>query len=188
MAMDLLQQFLGGDQKRQQDYGDFLRRYQENPNGISDEEAAQRYRELMRQAPPDVADEANQYAFGHLPQESRSQLADRYREATSDPNRPYNGYSYDDHNQAADPRNLGRMTRQADEQDPDLFGQIFGQNSPLGGTLGKAALAAGAAYLAGRVFSGQGQPGGLNIPGLGGGQGNQFPGLQRQRGDLDRQV
>lgn len=187
MASDLLQRFFGTNPQRQQEYGDFVQRYQSDPNSISDEEAARRYRELMRHAPPDLADEAHSQAFEQLPPQDRRALADRFRDATQDPNRPYDGYRYSDPNEAADPRNLGRMARHAEDQDPDLMDQLMGKDSPLNSTLGRAALAGAAAFLASRVLSGQG--GGL--PGMLGGQsqGNQVPGLNvRQSGGFDKQV
>ncbi|HEX9373355.1 MAG TPA: hypothetical protein VF897_20245 [Roseiflexaceae bacterium] len=176
MAMDLLQRFFGTNPQRQQEYGDFLQRYQNDPSSISDEEAARRYREMMRNAPPDLAAQANEHAFQQLPPQDRRALADRFRDATQDPNRPFDGYSYNDPNEAADPRNLGRMAGQATQQDPDLLEQLVGKNSPLNSTIGRAALAAGAAFLAGRVLGGQG--------GLFGGN----PGMQREAGGFDRQV
>jgi hypothetical protein len=191
MALDLLQRFLGGQPERQQDYADFLQRYQQDPNSISDEEAARRYRELMRNAPEELADEANQHGFGQLPQDQRHGLAQQFRDATQNPSRPFDGYSYADPNHAADPRSLGRMAQQAENQDPDLFDQLFGQNSPLGGPVGRAALAAGAAYLASRVLGGQGSSAGLpglNLPGLGGAQQGGIPGLQREAGDFNRKA
>jgi hypothetical protein len=155
MTIDLLQRFFGTNPQRQQEYADFIQRHQSDPNSISDEEAARRYRELMRNAPPDLLAEANEHAFQQLPPQDRRTLADRFRDATQDPNRPFDGYTYDDPNQAADPRNLGRMAGQAGQQDPDLLEQLIGKDSPLNSTIGRAALAAGAAYLASRVLSGQ---------------------------------
>lgn len=184
MAMDLLQKFFGTNPQRQQEYGEFLDRYQRDPGSISDEEAARRYREMMRNAPPDLAAQANEHAFGQLPQQDRRALADHFRSASQDPNRPFDGYSYNDPNEAADPRNLGRMAGRASEQDPDLLGQLVGPNSPLNSTIGKAALAAGAAFLASRVLRGQGGQGGLGN--LFGGQGGS--GLQRESGGFDKQV
>lgn len=194
MAMDLLQKFLGSNPQKQQEYADFVRRYQEDPNSISDEEAARRYRELMRNSPQDLADEAHQHGFGQLPEQERRKLAQQYQDANSNPSRPFDGYNYNDPNQAADPRQLGRMTQQAENQDPDLFGQLFGQNSPLNSTLGKAALAGAAAFLASRVLSGQGQQGsaGSGLGGLlggqpggaGGGLGGLFGGQQSGGPDL----
>jgi hypothetical protein len=62
------------EQKRA-DYSDYLKRFQEDPQSISAEEAAQRYQELVRQAPPELADEANQQVMGLLPQNEREVLA-----------------------------------------------------------------------------------------------------------------
>ena len=187
MAMDLLQKFLGTNPQRQQEYGDFVQRYQDDPNGISDSEAARRYRELLRNAPPELAEEAHEHAFGQLPQQDRRQLADQFRDATQDPNRPFDGYNYNDHNQAADPRSIGRMAHQAEGQDPDLLEQLIGKGSPLNSTLGRAALAGAAAYIASRALGGKGIGGqGLGIPGLSAGQGG-IPGLsvnQDQQGDI----
>ena len=46
--MDKLNQFFGQDTKREDEYRDFERRYRENPDSISDEEAARRYREMAQ--------------------------------------------------------------------------------------------------------------------------------------------
>ena len=58
------------------DYSDYLKRFQEDPHSISTEEAAQRYQELVRHAPPELAAEANQHIMGLLPQNEREVLAD----------------------------------------------------------------------------------------------------------------
>jgi len=63
------------DQSRA-DYSDYLKRFQEDPHSISTEEAVQRYQELVRQAPPELAAEANQQIMGLLPQNEREVLAD----------------------------------------------------------------------------------------------------------------
>ena len=157
MAMDLLQQFLGRSPQRQQEYADFLQRFQSDPNSISDEEAARRYREMMQNASPELAAQANQQVFSQLPQQDRQALAQHFQRAHNDPNQQFDGYTYSDPNQAADPRNLGRMASQATQQQPDLLRQLVGQNSPLNSTAGKIALAAGAAYLASQVLGGQGK-------------------------------
>lgn len=178
MAMDMLQQFLGGDSRRQDDYDDFLRRFQNDPNSISDEEAAQRYREMMRHAPPDALDEANEYAFGQLDPQDRRRVAERFQQEHRNPNTPFQGFGYNDPDEAADPRHLGRMMRQAEDQDPSFLEQILGGGrgramgqpgsqdqlgSLMSSPMGKMAMAAGAAYLANRFMSqqGRGVPGGL---------------------------
>src|SRR5215213_9825216 len=58
------------------DYSDYLKRFQEDPQSISTEEAAQRYKELVSHAPPELAAEANQQIMGLLPQNEREVLAD----------------------------------------------------------------------------------------------------------------
>lgn len=157
MAIDLLQQILGGGQ--QEDYQDFLRRYQQNPTEISDAEAAQRYRELMRNAPAGMAADAHAQALGRLSAAERAKLAEQYQQAHDDQNSPFDGFLPNDSN---NPANLGRMAHQAEQQDPDLFDKVFGQGSPLGGALGKMVLAGVAAYMASRVLGNnqqrQGQP------------------------------
>ena len=160
MAQDRLAQFLSENQAKQQDYNDFVRRFQNDPNSISETEVMQRYRELLRNASPNTVADAYQHVLGQLAPEQREQVAQLYRDAHEDPASSFNSFRFAGLNQAADPRNLGQMAQQAEQQDPDLFGKIFGEGSPLGGTLGKLALAGIVAYLASHALSQQpGQPG-----------------------------
>jgi hypothetical protein len=76
MGVHLSDQSFGADSDRRDDYGDFLKRFQEDPQSISAEEAARRYRELVSHAPPELAAEANQQIMGLLPQNDREVLAD----------------------------------------------------------------------------------------------------------------
>ena len=160
--LEKLGDFFNQDPKRQQDYQDFQRRYQENPEQLSDAEAAQRYREMMAHAGDDQAEQNDQEAqqayedaFGKLPERDRRALAERYREATQDDSRPYQGYQQNqDLAQASSPKELGRMTRKAAQQDPDLLEQVVGPNSPLTGTAGRMALA-GLAVFAAKRFLGR---------------------------------
>ncbi len=169
MTLDSLQQYLGGDPGQQQDYSDFLQRFQNDPNSISEEEATQRYRELTRNLPHDLAAEVHAQVLGQLPQEDRLRLAQQYQDAHNDPNSAFDGFNFAGPEQAADPQTLGRLAQQAELQDPNLRVGAFGQGSPLGGTLGKLAMGAIAAYLASRALGGQGghQPVGGGTGGLG---------------------
>ncbi len=155
--LDRLVQFLGQDESRQQEYRDFERRYNENPDQISDAEAARRYREIMAQIDNDENEDvgsAYDQAFGRMSEQERRALAQRFQEATRDPRRPYHGYREGmDLDQAAQPRELGRMTRRASQEDPDLLEQLLGSDSPLNSTVGRAALAGAAAFLARRYLS-----------------------------------
>lgn len=154
--MDRLSQFFGQDTTRQRDYQDFAQRYQDDPQSISDAEAARRYRELAGQLDDDDLDEAHEQAFGQLAPQERRQLAQQYQRATQDPSRPYQGYPQEyDLERASQPRELGRMTRRASREDPDLLEQLVGQDSPLASTGGKLAMAGAAAFLASRFLGGR---------------------------------
>lgn len=153
--MDRLGQFFGQDTNRQQEYQDFAQRYQQNPSQISEAEAARRYRDMVAsgQLDDDDLEEAHQHAFSQMSPQERRMMAEQYQQATRDPNRAYQGYPQDlDLDQAADPRHLGRMTRQAGQQDPDLLEQLVGQGSPLNGTGAKLAMAGAAAFLASKYL------------------------------------
>lgn len=133
-------------------------------NSLSDEEAAQRYQQILAQLPPDQAAELNALAMSQVGGTERRNLAGRFRQAHQNPDSPFDGYEYDDDDQAADPMSLGRMSARAQQQDPALLGGMFGQNSPLGGQIGKAALAALAALLIRRMMSGQSREYGRSVP------------------------
>jgi hypothetical protein len=158
--MDRLGQFFDQDRSREDDYRDFERRYRENPDQISEREAAQRYREMMaNMQDDDDDDEAYQEyerSFGQMSPQERRMLAERYQQATRDSGRPYQGYRDDyDLDRASSPHELARMTRRAAQEDPDLLDQLVGQNSPLSGTAGKVALAGLAAFAAQRFLGGR---------------------------------
>jgi hypothetical protein len=153
---------------QQQELADFLRRYQEDPNSISAEEAASRYRELIGVASPEAAAEAHDQAFAQLPSQERHALAQQFQAAQNDPTSPFDGYGYDDLDKAAAPRTLGLMAQQASQQDGGLLDRLLGEGSPLNSTLGRMAMAAAAAYLARKLLGGQQStgapaPGGLDI-------------------------
>lgn len=152
--LDRLGQFFGQDSGRQQEYQDFSQRYNQDPSQISEAEAARRYREMMSQMHDQDLDDVNEQAFGQLPQEDRRALAQRFQDATRDPNRPYQGYPQDlDLDRAAEPRQLGRMAQQAGREDPDLLEQLVGPNSGLNSTGAKLAMAGAAAFLASRYLN-----------------------------------
>jgi hypothetical protein len=163
MSVDLIQQLLGGNQG---EYADFLRRFQADPNSISEEEASRRYRELMSKLPPEAAAQAHAQVLAQFSPDDRRRIAAQFQGANNDPRRPFHGFDADDLDQAAEPRTLGVMSQRASAQDPDLFGQIFGQGqeSPLGGQLGKLLMSALVAYLAQRMLGG-GQPNVREAPG-----------------------
>ena len=155
---DKLNELLGQDTSRQDEYRDFERRYRESPDQISNEEAARRYREMMAHAPEDhdvpEAEAEYERAFSRMSPDERRELARRYQEATRDDSRSFQGYRSDlDLDRASSPRELGRMTRQASQQDPDLLASLLGGSSPLNSTGGRMAMAGLAAFAAKRFLN-----------------------------------
>lgn len=155
---DKLTQFMDQDSSRKDDYRDFERRHREDPDGISDEESARRYREMMAHAPDDLddpeADAEYERAFSKMSEGERRELAQRYQAAHRDSSRSFGGYQ-DDHDldRASSPRELGRMTRQASQQDPDLLTSLLGPGSPLASRGGKMAMAGLASFAVRRFLN-----------------------------------
>ncbi len=154
---DKLNQFMGQDSSRQDEYRDFERRYREDPDGISEEEAARRYREMMAHTDDDLddaeADAEYERAFSRMSTDERRDLARRYQDASRDPSSPFDGFGGLDLDRAASPRELGRMTRQASQQDPSLLNSLLGPGSPLSGPAGRMALTTLASFAARRFLN-----------------------------------
>ncbi len=113
---------------------------------------------MMAHAPEDhdvpEAEAEYERAFSRMSPDERRELARRYQEATRDDSRSFQGYRSDlDLERASSPRELGRMTRQASQQDPDLLESLLGSNSPLNSTGGKMAMAGLAAFAAKRFLN-----------------------------------
>jgi hypothetical protein len=188
MSLDRLEQFLGSNQN---EYLDFLRRFQADPNSISNEEAGRRYQELMSKLPPDVAAQAHTQVLAQFSPDERRQIAAQLQGAHDDPNSAFHGFDARDLDQAAEPRTLATLSQRASDQDPGLFGNIFGQGqgSPLNSQIGKLLLSALAAYLTQRMLSGtqansRGAPGGAYGGGPLGGQGSPLGGQSGGLGDI----
>ncbi|HWQ12023.1 MAG TPA: hypothetical protein VNL77_04445 [Roseiflexaceae bacterium] len=134
-------------------------------NALSPQEAAQRYQQIMAQLPPEVAARVSALAFSQVPPDERRQVAAQLRQANDDPRRPFDGFTYADEEEGAQPMALGRMTKRARDQDPALLGSLLGGDSSLGGQLGRMALTALAYVLIQRVMGDQ--AGGRAIPSAG---------------------
>jgi secreted protein with Ig-like and vWFA domain len=74
--MNLLQDLLGGGQKKEE-YQDFVNRYQQGQpsEGYTGQEAAQRYQQVATQLPPAAYQQAAEQAFAQMSPEQRMQLA-----------------------------------------------------------------------------------------------------------------
>ncbi len=148
------------------------------PQDLDDYEVQQRYRQVLRNAPPEIVEDAHAEAFSQLDPQERRLLAQRLRQQASQLEMGYDS-PYDQDQYDEDPRTLARMAQQAEQRNPGVLDQIFGgQPGPLNNPLVKMAMAGAAAMAARRLLGGQmnspmgglmgGQMGGSPLGGLGG--------------------
>jgi hypothetical protein len=169
MGVHLSDQSFGADSERRADYGDFLKRFQDDPQSISAEEATRRYRELVSHAPPELAAETNQQLMGLLPQTDREVLADNIHGSGAQQN-----FGLLDNILGKDSflnTPLGKMIVSAAVA--YLANRMLGQAEGQGGT---RAPSGGLGDIIGSILSGApgGQPGSGQVPasGLPGGLGD----------------
>ena len=162
--MDLLQGLLGGGQQ-QQDYGDFISRYNQGApyDGIGDDEAYSRYQQVAMQAPPDVYEDAAYESYSRMQPHERIQLAQYMRQQASQQGVSFQDYDQDGRDDRyEDPRYLAQVTSRMHQQQPDLLGQLLGGGGgglggggSFGNPLAKGAMAGIAAMVASRVLGGR---------------------------------
>ena len=151
--MSFMQQLLGGGQQ-QQDYQDFVDRYDQGApyEGISDQEALDRYQQVAPHLPLGAYQQAAQEAFARMSPQERMQFGQYVQQRAQQqgvglPGLLGGGGSFQDPGVLA--QMLGGMT----QQQPDLLGQLLGGGGGRGGAAGgmlgnplaKAALAGVAA-------------------------------------------
>jgi hypothetical protein len=160
-----LQSLLGGGQggsqpQQQQQYQDFVRRYDQGPpwEGVSDQEVAQHYQEVAPRLTPQEYQQSAQEAFSRLSPQQRQQFGRHLQQQARQ-----QGVNVPDLNQDGvddrlqDPAYLARVTSQVHQQQPGLLGGLLGGqrgasqgSDPMGNILanpiGKAALAGVAAF------------------------------------------
>src|ERR687894_1307797 len=106
---------------------DFINRYQQGPQAISEQEAADRYREVAPQLSSEDHMRAAQAAFARMSPEERAEFG-RYMAEQAQ----RQGHDFIDLNQDGiddrlqDPDYLARTTTQAHQKQPGLLGQLFG--------------------------------------------------------------
>jgi hypothetical protein len=150
-------------------YQDFVDRYQQEPQGISEEEAAARYRQVAPQLSPDDYRLSAEEAFARMSPEERAQFG-RYLAQQGHDFIDLNQDGIDDRLQ--DPDYLARTTTQVHQKEPGLLNQLFGSGgghagggtSPggmLSSPLAKGVLGGIAAYGLSRILGGGHHRGGL---------------------------
>ena len=151
--MSFLQQLLGGGQQ-QQDYQDFIDRYDQGPpyEGISDQEALERYQQVAPHLPPGAYQQAAQEAFARMSPQERMQFGQYVQQRAQQQGVGLPGLLGGGGN-FQDPGFLAQMLGGMSQQQPDLLGQLLGGGGGRGGAgggmldnpLAKAALAGVAA-------------------------------------------
>ncbi len=162
--MDMLGQLLGGGNREQAD--DFVRRYDQGApwDGIDDDEAVERYREIAPHLPPDQYEESATEAYARLQPEQRRQLGRYLRQGSQQQGFGLDDLFGSDDDQAyEDPRRLARASARLEQQQPGILGQLLGGGGGdgaggaggiLSSPIAKAALA-GVAAVAMKKLMGQ---------------------------------
>ncbi|CAA9589999.1 MAG: hypothetical protein AVDCRST_MAG18-4839 [uncultured Thermomicrobiales bacterium] len=120
-----------------------------------------RYQRTVQHAPPEVLQQAHEEAFSRLPMDQRQQIVEQFRQAHNDPNQPFQYPQFAGGPSDYDPRQMGGMMRQAQQQQPDLLQGMLGQGGALSNPMAKMAMAGVAAIAAQRLMGGQQGGGGL---------------------------
>jgi hypothetical protein len=110
------------------------------PGELTDEQALERYRYLVRTAPPDAIEQAHEEAFAKLTPEQRRQALRDLSAAVPEHERTGGD----------DPRSLARMATRAETNRPGTVERAFGGG---GGMLGGALLGSFAAAFAGSLVA-----------------------------------
>ena len=163
--MDMLQNMLGGQPQKRQQYQDFVSRYDQGPpwQGIDDDEAIDRYEEVAQHLPPDQYEESAYEAFQRMSPQDRRQFSQYLRQQARQQNFSFPDLDHDgiDDRFEQDPRLMAQTVGRMHRQDPRMFGQLATggrmrqrrqgqrpqqrrqqkQKSPLDNPMAKAALA-----------------------------------------------
>jgi hypothetical protein len=113
------------------------------PGELTDEQALERYRYLVRTAPPDALEQAHEEAFAKLTPEQRRMAL---RELTA---------AVPEHERTGgeDPRSLARMATRAETNRPGTVERAFGGAGGMLGGVGGTLLASFAAAFAGSLVA-----------------------------------
>jgi hypothetical protein len=169
--MDVLKNIFGGGTP--DDYAQRAQQYQQGYQGgqgryddLDHDEVYDRYRRTIQHAPPEVVEHAHEEAFARLPVDQRQQIVDQFRQAHNDPAQAFQFPGFSGGQDDYDPRRMGGMVRQAQQQQPDLLQSVLGSGGALGNPMAKMAMAGVAAMAAQRMMGGQQGGGGGLLGGI----------------------
>jgi hypothetical protein len=161
--MNLLENLFGGGQQgQQQDYQDFINRYQQGSpmEGYSGQEAMQRYQQVAPQMPAGDYQQAAEQMLSQMSPEQRMQFGQYVQQQAMQ-----QGYQFPATQMPPEQyQNSGQLAQamtQMHQQQPGLLGQLLGGGGSNGGSLGqmldnplaKMALAGIAAYGAKQMLA-----------------------------------
>ena len=159
--MNMLENLLGGGKQRT-DWDDFVNRYDQGApyDGISDQEAYQRYGQVARGLPPQQYEMAAQDAFARMSPEERVQFGRYLQQQANQRGMDFpdlNGDGVDDRFQ--DPGYLAGVTGRMQQRQPGMLEQMLGggggggMGGMMSNPLAKAALAGIAAMAVKKMVS-----------------------------------
>lgn len=153
--MSFLENLVGGGQG--QEYQDFVSRYEQGApwDGISDDEAAERYQQVAPQLLPDAYQSSAQEAFARLSPDQRGALGQFLAQQAQQRgmNLPFGGGAASGMMGQPDAGMLAQMATQMHQQQPGGLGQLLsgGGGGMLDSPIAKAALAGIAAMAMKRM-------------------------------------
>lgn len=104
-----------------------------DPQQMTDQQAVERYRYLLRTAPPEAIEEAHADAFSRLTPEQRRMVLEQLSAQVPPSERAT----------SEDPRSLARMATRAEMRQPGTMERTFSGIGPAGGGIGLGGLMAG---------------------------------------------
>jgi hypothetical protein len=118
-----------------QDHQDFVDRFRQGPQAVSDEEAASHYEQVAPNLPPDVYHQSAQEVFAKLSPEQRMELGQALIQSARQ-----HGQSFPDVNEDGiddrlqDPDYLAQTATQVQQKQPGLLSQLLGggRSAPSG--------------------------------------------------------
>jgi hypothetical protein len=152
-----------------EDHQDFVERFRQGPQAVSEEEAASRYEQVAPNLPPEVYQRSAQEVLAQLTPAQRMQLGQALIQSARE-----QGQSFPDINQDGiddrlqDPDYLARTTTQAEQKQPGLLSQLLGGGGPAptgGAAVPSTSSGAGTAGMLGSPMA-KGILGGIAAAGL----------------------
>src|ERR671933_485200 len=152
--MGLLDSLLANP-SQQQDYQDFVGRYQQGQphEGYTDQEVVQRYQQVAPNLSPQEYQAAAEQSYARLSPQERLQLGQYLQQQARQQGLAGFGQGVPV-DQYQDPRYLARATAQVHQQQPGLLGGLLGGGGGGSNPLAKAALAGIAAAAVSRALGG----------------------------------